>query len=245
MSLYHQKLSLRQKLSNFGRYHKLTWLVLFIMIIIGTCFYEYYKYQEDLMNRFDVKGVLINQDNGYIDFISLANSGQKFVYIRATQGATYTDDNYVDNFQRSQGSGMQVGVYHVFSTQSNINNQMKNFTREVGSNYGSLPPMIDVPDDLSNSSVQKLSIFLFRIHRYYDTDVLIRSSDSVFKRLNPKLKNDVQYFSPHFRNQRGNFIELRNNRAINIDGTTLLVNQVAFNGNKTGWKQYLLRIHNH
>jgi lysozyme len=245
MSLYHQKLSKRQKLFNFWCYHKIMGLILLFVIIIGSFFYGYNQYQKDLMNRFAVKGVLINQSNGYIDFVSLANSGQKFVYIRASQGSMYTDDNYVDNFQRSQGSGMQVGVYHVFSTQSDINAQIKNFTHEVGSNYGSLPPMVDVPDDLSNVSVKHLSTFLFRIHVYYDTKVLLRSNYDVFQRLNGRLKNDVQYFSPRFQNKRGNFIELQNNHAISLDGTTVLVNQVAFNGNKKEWQKYLLKIHDH
>lgn len=239
MSLYHQK-----KNKNWQKIvKKYKWLIAIVAVLFFSVlgYVQYENYQNYLIDKYKVKGIMISQSNAYIDFVSLAQSGQNFVYIRASQGATYTDDDFSDNFQRSQGSGLQVGSYHVFSTQSNIKDQLKNFTKEVGTDYGTLPPMVDVQGDLSTSQVQQLSNFIFLLHRYYDTNVVVRSSYHIFTHLDTKIAHDVQYFSQNVNNKRANFIEVKNNRKINIDGSNVLVNQVAFNGTTAGWRHYLVK----
>lgn len=241
MSLYHQQNTPHNRHFNFWRKYK--WLIVSLLILfslIGS-YFGYQSYQNYLIDQYEVKGIMISQSDAYIDFVSLANSGQKFVYIRASQGATYTDDDFSDNFQRGQGSGLQVGSYHIFSTQSSVHDQIKNFTKKVGSDYGTLPPMVVVRDNLSKKQIQQLSDFIYRLHHYYDTDVMVRSDYDTFKQLNPSIMHNVQYFSPDEDNKKANFIEVKKYRNINIDGSDILVNQVAFNGNKTGWQRYLLK----
>ncbi|MGQ2282286.1 GH25 family lysozyme [Apilactobacillus kunkeei] len=241
MSLYHQKPKPTKKYGQF--FKKYAWLIAILIVVLSSIFgyVAYQSYENNMINKYQVKGIMISQSNGYIDFVTLSNTGQKFVYIRASQGATYTDDDFSDNFQRSQGSGLQVGSYHVFSTQTAIKDQLKNFTREVGDDYGTLPPLVEVTSPLSDDQVHRLSDFIYMVHKYYDTNVVVRSSTSVFDRLDKKVAHDVQFFSGNVNNKRANFIEVKNNRKINIDGSNVYVNQIAFNGNKKGWQQYLLK----
>lgn len=241
MSLYHQKNTSHNRQFNIWRKYK--WFIVSLLILcsfIGS-YFGYQTYQNYLIDQYEVKGLMISQSDAYIDFVSLANSGQKFVYIRASQGATYTDDDFSDNFQRSQGSGLQVGSYHIFSTQSNIKDQLRNFTKEVGSDYGNLPPMVVVSDELSKMQISRLSKFIYYLHRYYDTNVVICSDFDVYRQLSPYIMHYVQYFSPGNDNKKANFIEVKKYRNINIDGSDISVNQVAFNGNKKGWEHYLLK----
>ena len=196
--MYHQKPKPTKKYGQF--FKKYAWLIAILIVVLSSIFgyVAYQSYENNMINKYQVKGIMISQSNGYIDFVTLANTGQKFVYIRASQGATYTDDDFSDNFQRSQGSGLQVGSYHVFSTQTAIKDQ-------------------------------------------YDTNVVVKSSTSVFNRLDKKIAHDVQFFSGNLNNKRANFIEVKNNRKISIDGSNVYVNQIAFNGNNKGWQQYLLK----
>ncbi|UQS85589.1 hypothetical protein MOO46_03255 [Apilactobacillus apisilvae] len=197
-------------------------------------------YHNQTKNNYAVKGVLVSQYDGYIDFVSLANDNQKFVYIRASQGSTYTDDNFYDNFSRSQGSGMQIGAYHVFSTQSNIKSQLTNFTNEVGSNYGSIPPLIMANNNLTNKQINSLSKFLYLVHHYYNSDIVVNTSENIFNKL---LKNGKSYLSLFSLNKlsSSSFISISNNSSMNIDGSNVSLNQVAFNGNKKSWEHYLMK----
>lgn len=128
--------------------HRLFWrwsLVFFVVLIVVGGSYGIYRYQRNqLLKQYPIKGVSLSQTDGYIDFEQLKTDGYKFVYLRASQGSVYTDDSFSNNFQRSQGSQLPIGVYHVFSFSSSPNAQFKNFTRQVGYDTGSLPIAISV-----------------------------------------------------------------------------------------------------
>ena len=49
-----------------------------------------------------------------------------FVYIKATEGATYIDEKYKYNFTEASKNGFLVGSYHYFRTTSSPEEQFKN-----------------------------------------------------------------------------------------------------------------------
>lgn len=70
----------------------------------------------------------------------------KFVYVKATEGATLTDPFYHRNMQGAQRHNIKVGCYHYFSTKSTIAAQFNNFSRRFKQYHQDLIPMIDVED---------------------------------------------------------------------------------------------------
>ncbi|WP_237756443.1 GH25 family lysozyme [Lactiplantibacillus herbarum] len=93
---------------------------------------------------FNVRGVAVSQNDGYLDFAALQNDGLKFVYLHATQGASYTDDNFASNYQRVLGTSLGVGVVQTFSFSTSAEDQAAYFEKTVGDNVGNLPIAIQV-----------------------------------------------------------------------------------------------------
>lgn len=60
--------------------------------------------------------------------------------MKATQGASYLDDDFVTDYQRLDGGhSLRVGVYHYFSFDSTPQAQAQHFIAKVGNDIGSLP----------------------------------------------------------------------------------------------------------
>ncbi|TPR17301.1 hypothetical protein DY138_07550 [Apilactobacillus timberlakei] len=227
---------------NKPKNYKLYIVIISVLLVFLIIYFGIKQYNSYLINKYSVRGVLVSQSDGYIDFVSLANNDQKFVYIKASQGSTYTDNNFSNNFNRSQGSGMQIGVYHVFSTQSKIKSQLLNFTRAVGPNYGSIPPMVFVNSTLNNLQKDQLSKFVYMIHRYYNTNLVINCNNDIFNYLHKK-NPYTSLLSNNLNNSKATFVSIYDH-SINLDGSNISLNQLAFNGKNTDWERYLLKSRN-
>ncbi len=137
---------------------------------------------------------------------------------------------------------MQIGVYHIFSVQSKIKSQLANFTKEVGANYGSIPPMIVVNSRLNGSQIKQLSDFVYMVHRYYNTDLVISCNNKIFSDLH-KRNPYISLLSSDLNNSKATFISI-DDHSMNLDGSNVSLNQVAFNGKNTDWERYLLKSRN-
>ena len=68
----------------------------------------------------------------------------KFVYVKATEGATYRSRHYEGNIANARQHGIRVGSYHFFRTTVSVESQFRNFTSTVKKEDQDLIPLIDV-----------------------------------------------------------------------------------------------------
>ncbi|WP_268912687.1 GH25 family lysozyme [Lentilactobacillus sp. SPB1-3] len=227
-------------------------LVFFIALILIGGGYGIYRYHRNqILKEYPIKGVSISQANGYIDFEQLKTDGYKFVYIRASQGSVYTDDSFDNNFQRSQGSQLPIGVYHVFSFSSSPNSQFTNFTRQVGYDTGSLPIAISVQpyskyneDTLDYPRVSKeLKLLISKLKNYYKRPVIIWTKRSMVSQLKLRINSRQQSWLSDGRlghpNSDATFISADQNAAVETDNQTVFLNESVFNGTVQEWHNYL------
>lgn len=59
-----------------------------------------------------MKGIDIFSGNNVKDFQQIKNSGIEVVFIKATEGKTYTDPAYNTTFNKAKSIGLKVGFYH-------------------------------------------------------------------------------------------------------------------------------------
>lgn len=76
------------------RTRKVVFGIFLLILVLGSIGYAWRWHQKQILEKYPIRGVSINQNNGYIDFESLKNRGVRFVYIKATQGAAFTDDSF-------------------------------------------------------------------------------------------------------------------------------------------------------
>lgn len=63
---------------------------------------------------YPIRGIDISAHNGLVAFDSVAVAGYTFVYIKASEGATWHDARFEDNYRAARTAGLAVGAYHFF-----------------------------------------------------------------------------------------------------------------------------------
>ncbi len=121
-----------------------------------------------------VKGVDVSSYQGYIDWQVLPQDID-FVYIKATEGSSSTDEQFLYNWQEVQKTNIRAGAYHFFSFDSSGKTQAEHFIATVAAFDKMLPPVIDVEfyadkeiDPPSRQIVHKqINIMVSMIEKHY------------------------------------------------------------------------------
>ncbi len=96
----------------------------------------------DMSNK--VKGINISNNDGEVDLSSVSEAGGKYVYLKATEGATFKD-SYMDTYYtQCKKLDMKVGVYHYLVSTSTPEEQADNFYQMISNYNWDLIPILDV-----------------------------------------------------------------------------------------------------
>lgn len=117
----------------------------------------------DYPDGYEIRGIDISHHQGKIDWDKLRNAMIKgtpirFVLIKATEGTTYIDENFSENFYQARENGFIRGAYHFWSNRSSAKAQAYYFLSKVQLEPGDLPPILDVehkPADMSVKDFQQ------------------------------------------------------------------------------------------
>jgi lysozyme len=88
-------------------------------------------------------GIDVSHHQGAIDWIRVAHDGISFTYIKASEGATFVDPRFVENWSGAGDAGLDRGAYHFFSLCSSGAEQASNFLRMVPDRL-ELRPAVDL-----------------------------------------------------------------------------------------------------
>ena len=86
---------------------------------------------------YEIHGIDISHHQGRIDWGELKDNGSinrcpiRFVMIKATEGATQTDENFRDNFYQARENGFTRGAYHFYSVHTPAEQQAYHFMSTV------------------------------------------------------------------------------------------------------------------
>jgi lysozyme len=138
-------------------------------------------------SKYPVLGVRVSQTDGTQDFDVLAKQDVRFVYLKATEGASYFDDNFNTNYSQASASGLAIGAYHFFSFTSSPAKQAAAFIDHVGSNTGNLPIGVEVSAYTTVPSSGKLTAqlrqFITLLRKHYGKQVLLIGTPTMLKRV--------------------------------------------------------------
>ncbi|MDN3646569.1 glycoside hydrolase family 25 protein [Pontixanthobacter aestiaquae] len=88
------------------------------------------------------QGVLIAQDNGLVNFRTLAALGANFAYLESSIGNDGQDSRFAGNFANAREAGLEVGAVHLFDPCVLADGQSANFVTMVPREDGLMPPVI-------------------------------------------------------------------------------------------------------
>jgi len=97
--------------------------------------------------RFPVWGVDVSHHQGAIDWGAVASEARiRFAYVKATEGADFTDHEFERNWREARREGLRVGAYHFFRFCTPGADQARHFLSVVPADPLALPPALDVED---------------------------------------------------------------------------------------------------
>ena len=94
--------------------------------------------------EFPVRGVDVSAYQGKIDWDVLKSQNIDFAFIKATEGSSFKDKMFSENFKNAYESGIRIGAYHFFSYDSSGITQAENYIDTVPVKENMLPPVLDV-----------------------------------------------------------------------------------------------------
>lgn len=137
----------------------------------------------------DIIGVDISEFQNVVDMKKLSEQNISFVYIRATEGSTYQDARFRENWENAHKEGLSAGAYHFFSFDSSGEAQARNFIKTAGKQLkGDLLPVVDFeyygdkeknPPE-KNRVLKELRIFLDIIEKEYGVKPMIYTMKNIY-----------------------------------------------------------------
>jgi lysozyme len=139
-------------------------------------------------DRYPIRGVDVSNYQGEIDWAVLSSQNIDFAFIKSTEGSSFVDASFSNNWEAAQQTDLRVGAYHFFSYDSPGITQAENFIRTVPSFDGMLPPVVDVEfygDKESNppdkeSVTKELQVMLSELESHYGMQPIIYTTKIVF-----------------------------------------------------------------
>ncbi len=107
-----------------------------------------------------IPGIDVSHYQGTIDWQKVKAAGIRFVYLKATQGASFIDPMLFANYIGAKAAGIPIGLYHVFVA-NNGHAQVSNWRKAQGLYVPQLPAWLDIePGALTEETVWQASDML-------------------------------------------------------------------------------------
>ena len=158
---------------------------------------------------YEIHGIDISHHQGDIDWQTLKDEGMidkfpiRFIMIKATEGATKVDENFIDNFYQAREFGFTRGAYHFYSVHSSAQAQAEFFIKNVKLESGDLPPVLDVEHKPKNQTdeefKQSIQLWLNMVEFHYGVKPIIYTYYKFkMKYLNDSVFDDYPYWIAHY-----------------------------------------------
>ncbi|MDD2960502.1 MAG: GH25 family lysozyme [Muribaculaceae bacterium] len=148
----------------------ITLIFLFTTILLAISVYVIYRsIHRPIINidreEYPVLGIDISAHNGSIDFTKAKSDGVSFVYIKASEGASFKDQAFDENYNKAYEAGLAIGAYHFFRFDINGTLQAMNIIKCIHGKEFQLPIAIDLeehgnPATITPSVVKRLQDML-------------------------------------------------------------------------------------
>ncbi len=208
------------------------------------------------VSGYALHGVDVSHYQGEIDWKALESQGIDFAFIKATEGSSYLDETFAENWAAVEDTGLYAGAYHFFSFDSDGRTQADWYIQTVGNLNGRLAPVVDVeyygdkeinPPE-KTSVIRELQEFLDILEEQYHIKPIIYTTYKMYRRYiegefeeYPLWIRNV-YYSPNLDMEGKWQFWQYTDRAVlaGYAGTEKYIDLNVFDGNKDDLNEYLL-----
>lgn len=159
-------------------------------------FIIYNKYWGEEPNKFYsdkyvVKGIDVSHHNPILNWEMVMEQDISFAYIKATEGITHEDRNYIYNYDLAKKTNVKVGSYHFYTFGLSGIEQARHFIKKAKCRKGDLIPAIDVEHSPANPYskdekyialvVSELKILENALYEHYGVHPVIYTNKDCYK----------------------------------------------------------------
>lgn len=145
---------------------------------------------------FNSFGIDVSHHQGTINWVKIFQNRNldtllNFVYCKATEGTTFTDEKWIENRQSLNELGIRNGAYHFFNPDTDPVKQAEHFISIWKPRDIDLPPVLDV--EIENKEKNDVTLkksmnkWLFHVEKKTGHHPIIYTQDNFFMK---KFKND-------------------------------------------------------
>lgn len=96
--------------------------------------------------RYPVRGIDVSSHNGPMNLDAVRNDGYDFIFIKATEGVSFVDENFKMNYWKARHAGLKIGAYHFFRFDKDGVEQAIHFLKVIGEHKTDFNLVIDIED---------------------------------------------------------------------------------------------------
>lgn len=128
------------------------------------------------------EGIDVSDWQGYIDYSQVADSGIEVVYIRASEGFSYVDSQFENNYTNAKSAGLKVGFYHYLTARTidEAKLQAQFFASTISGKSPDCKLAIDFESfgNLDNNQINEISVtFLQTVQNLTGKEVVVYSDE--------------------------------------------------------------------
>ncbi len=198
--------------------------------------------------RYPVRGIDVSAHNGLMNLDAAASDGVEFIFIKATEGVSFVDENFKINYRKAQHAGLKIGAYHFFRFDKDGVEQAMHFLRVIDNRRYELGLAIDVeqqgnPENIDpalvverlSAMVEYLNLKGYHVMLYTNRDGYEKFLMETF----PGYPLWICSFSEHPIDADWTFWQYNHHGA--VKGIRGDVDLDVFNGSREEWEKYLSR----
>ena len=205
---------------------------------------------------YPVHGIDVSKYQGDIDWSAVANSGVKFVWIKATEGGDHADEKFQANWAAAKAVGIPRGAYHFVYWCRPPHEEVAWFEQNVPVEEDALPPVLDVeatPESRTckrhlerDSAIADMKVMLEEMERHYGKRPVIYTSvdfheailaDGAFADYPMWVRSTKHHPSVRYGSREWKFWQYQADGHIN--GIVGKVDRNAFYGTPAQWEAFL------
>ena len=201
---------------------------------------------------FPVMGIDLSAHNGDVEFDKVAEAGVSFVFLKASEGTTFRDPKFKENYEAARKAGIRTGAYHFFRFDGDGYDQGRNFLDAVDSLDLDLPLAIDIEEwgNPENCSTDKVvdsirgMIFALEGCRH---KVILYTNKRGYERFVRGRLDEMPVWVCSFTNPpitTDNWTLWQHSHESHIDGIKGKVDLNTFNGDSLSWETWLDAVNN-
>ena len=155
------------------------WRSLLVVLLAFT----FHLSPSTLQAQVRTRGIDVSKYQGTINWTKVAkDSTIKFVYVKATEGASIQDPMYRTNITKAKKAGLLVGSYHLYSSKTTAYQQMANIRKMVKKSEQDLVPVLDIEGHHSGRLyMERVDKLLELMENEYGVKPIIYTSEKVYK----------------------------------------------------------------